>query len=227
MTVRLAAGVAGVLLLGFAGCRGDAPPPPADGAAPPAVQAAPDAPEPAPGETGPFAHSDVPEGTGELRLADGSRFRTTLYDQAVVGRLPATRKAPYYIMSGRACDGCDANVAIYIHSPSDGRMGVDREQPRFPYPGRERFYEDGTLQYEARMVFGDCAAEHPNAVLWFQRRPDEAGRWRSSVLVARVQQDTLTVTTLDTVAPSVAEAEDAVRRGTCKEVPGVDRASEP
>jgi hypothetical protein len=222
----------GALAVSLGACGGDAPPPPPprgdDGdAAPPAAQAAAPAPDSASGATGPFAHSDEPEGTGELRLADGSRFRTTLYHQTVVGRLRATHKAPYYIMSGRACDGCDANIAIYIHSPSDGRMGVDREQPRFPYPGRETFYEDGTLQYEARMFFGDCAAELPNAVLWFQRRPDEAGRWRSSVLVARVEQDTLTVATLDAAAPSVAEAEAAVRGGSCRELPGVDRASEP
>src|SRR5690348_1105894 len=61
-------------------------------------------------------------GMGILDLPNGSKFQTTLYGLAVMGRLHATNKLPYYVLSGVGCQECDANVSIYIHSPSDGPM---------------------------------------------------------------------------------------------------------
>lgn len=164
---------------------------------------------------------------GVVPLADGTPFQSTLYDMTVVGQLGATRKLPYYILTGRGCLECDANLAVYIHSPSDGEMGIEGEQPRFKYPGREVFYEDSTLLYEGRMFYGDCAASYPNAAVWLERRPDESGKWRSTATVAQVTQDTLVVTTLESNPPTLAEVQGAVRRGTCRELPGLERASEP
>jgi hypothetical protein len=69
----------------------------------------------------------------------------------VVGRLKTEHKLPYYILSGFGCYGCDANRSIYIHSPSDGPMKNEGEQPRFSYPGKEMDYQDASLVYEAKM----------------------------------------------------------------------------
>ena len=64
-------------------------------------------------------------------------FKTTLYHLKVIGELTTVRKLPYYILSGIGCHECDANVSIYIHSPSNGPMKNEAEQKRFDYPGRE------------------------------------------------------------------------------------------
>ena len=164
---------------------------------------------------------------GVVSLADGSQFQTTLYDLTVIGRLRTTQKQPYYLLAGRGCLDCDANLALYVHSPSDGPMGIEGEQTRMPYPGHEVFYEDSTPLYEARTFFGDCAAAYPNAVLWFERQLDVDRRWRASVRVVQVRDDSLALATLETGGPALEEAVDAVARGRCREVPGRDRASEP
>ncbi|HXV89931.1 MAG TPA: hypothetical protein VD707_01095 [Gemmatimonadales bacterium] len=164
---------------------------------------------------------------GVIVLPDSARFRTTLFDLRVIGQLPVAGRQPYYVMSGRSCVDCDANLALYVHSPSDGPMRIGAEQPRYPYPGREVFYDDGSPQFEARAFFGDCAAAYPNAVVWYQRRRIEADQWRSSVLVVQAAGDGLRQVELDRILPEVTEAVAAVAAGRCREIRGIDRTSEP
>ena len=164
---------------------------------------------------------------GVIVLPDSSRFRTTLFGMRVIGQLAVKGKEPYYVMSGRRCDDCESNLALFVHSPSDGPMRLEAEQPRYPYPGREVFYEDGALQYEARAFFGDCAAAYPNAVIWYQRSRIEVDQWRSSVLVVQAGADGLRRVELEQMLPDVTEAVAAVRAGRCREIPGIDRKSEP
>jgi hypothetical protein len=163
---------------------------------------------------------------GVIVLPDSSRFRTTLFDLRVIGQLPVAGRQPYYVMAGRSCVDCGANIALYVHSPSDGPMRVEAEQPRYPYPGREVFYDDGTPQYEARTFFGDCAATYPNAVIWYQRRRIDADQWQASVLVLQAGGDGLRAVLLERDLPDVAEAVAAVRAGRCREIRGIDRSSE-
>jgi hypothetical protein len=89
------------------------------------------------------------------------------------------------------------------------------------------FYDDGTPQYEARTFYGDCVAAYPNAVVWFQRRRVDAERWEMSVQVAQVSGDGIREVLLEDVLPDVSEAVAAVRAGRCREIPGIDRSSEP
>ena len=81
-----------------------------------------------------------------LEWADGRQFVTTLFDAKIVGQLQTTKKQPYLILTGRGCEECDANISIYIHSPSDGPMKGESSQTRYSYPGRVRDYSDGTLE---------------------------------------------------------------------------------
>jgi hypothetical protein len=181
--------------------------------------------QPAPAPAPPDVVYDARHGV--LVLPDSTTFRTTLFDLRVIGQLPATGRLPYYVMSGRSCVDCDVNLALYVHSPGDGPMRLEAEQPRFPYPGREVFYEDGSPLYEARTFFGDCAADYPNAVVWYQRQRVDSERWRASALVLQVTGDSLRRIDVDRFPPDVAEAEAAVRAGRCREIPGIDRSSEP
>ena len=77
------------------------------------------------------------DGIGTLVFPDCTRFETTLYHLKVIGKLNAAHKLPYFILSGVGCTECDANVAIYIHSPSIGPMHGEGSQQRFYCPGQE------------------------------------------------------------------------------------------
>jgi hypothetical protein len=167
------------------------------------------------------------DGMGVLTLADGSKFNTVLYHMRVIGQLRTTKKVPYFILSGTTCSGCDENISIYIHSPSDGEMKNEAQQRRFAYPGREKDYATGQLVYEAKMFYGNCLAAHPNAVVWFDRVMGEDKNWHSGVSIAKVSSDKLVVRQLHAPLPKQSDVRDAVHRGECLELPGVDRDSEP
>jgi len=165
--------------------------------------------------------------TGILNLPDGSKFKTTLYGMKVIGQLRTTKKIPYFILAGTTCTECDENLSIYIHSPSDGPMKNEAEQRRYAYPGRETDYETGQPVYEAKMFLGNCLAAHLNAVIWFERGLGEDKKWHSAVSVAEVKDDKLLVSELHGQLPKLTEVQDAIRNGNCRELPGIDRPSEP
>ncbi len=165
--------------------------------------------------------------TGVVTLSDGSTFKTTLYNMKIVGQLRATKKIPYFILSGTTCTECDENTSIYIHSPSDGAMKNGADQRRFAYPGRETDYETGQLVYEASMFFGDCLATHPNAAIWFERGIGDDKKWHSGATLVEVRNDRLLISGLHHRIPNLAEVQKAIRSKKCKQLAGIDRTSEP
>jgi len=167
------------------------------------------------------------DGLGSIVLPNGSRFQTTLYRLKVVGELSSTSKSPYFVLSGFGCSECDANRSIYIHSPSDGPMKGEAEQQRFLYPGRESDAFTHRVIYKSRAFLGDCVAMYPNAVVWFERFATKEGQWHSRVVVAEVKSDNLAVQNIETNLPKIQEAVTATTKGQCKEIPGINRLSEP
>jgi hypothetical protein len=164
---------------------------------------------------------------GILDLPDGSKFQTTLYDLKVIGQLRTVHKLPYYVLSGVGCQECDANVSVYIHSPSDGPMKNEGTQPRFEYPGRVISPEDNSVVYETRVFLGNCLDGHPDAVVWFERSMGDDKQWHDSVLLAEVKDDHLVLDEPKANAPRPREAEDSARKSGCRELPGVRQWEEP
>jgi hypothetical protein len=165
--------------------------------------------------------------TGILKLPNGAKFQTTLYDLKVIGQLSTVHKLPHYVLSGVGCDECDANVSIYIHSPSDGPMKDDGTQPRYDYPGREISREDRSVVSETKVFLGSCTVGHPDAVIWFERYIGNDQKWRRSILLAEVKDDHLAFGELKIKVPKLSEVEAAVQRSQCRELPGTDQWEEP
>jgi hypothetical protein len=165
--------------------------------------------------------------TGVLTLPDGSKFKTLIYGMKIIGQLRTAKKMPYFILSGTTCTECDENISIYIHSPSDGPMKNEGEQPRFSYPGQETDYQSGKIDYEGQMFYGDCLRSHPNAAVWFAKAIGDDKKWHDGVLVAEVKGDRLVTTELRLELPQKREAQAAVRAGQCHELPGIKSYSEP
>jgi hypothetical protein len=164
---------------------------------------------------------------GILDLPDGSKFQTTLYHLKVIGQLRTVHKLPYYVLSGAGCLECDANISIYIHSPSDGPMKDEGTQPRFSYPGRVISMEDRSVISETRVFLGGCVVGHPDAVVWFERSIGNDKRWHASVSLAEIKDDHLVFQELKVNVPRPSEAEQAIRKSACREIPGVNQSEEP
>ncbi|MES2810384.1 MAG: hypothetical protein V4619_17250 [Bacteroidota bacterium] len=119
----------------------------------------------------------------------GKKFETTLYDLKYIGQLGARGKAPYLILSGRGCTECDANISIYIHSPSDGPMEEEAMQARSAYPGKERDYETDSLLFESRVFYGNCT--NTQSIVWLQKTYLENGTFESSIFSMSVVDNKL------------------------------------
>jgi hypothetical protein len=171
------------------------------------------------------AHGE--SGMGVLVFPDGSKFQTALYHLKVVGQLRTVHKLPYYVLSGVGCRDCDANISIYIHSPSDGPMKAEGAQPRFSYPGRITSIEDRRVVSETKVFLGNCIVEHPDAVAWFERSMGNDKRWHESVFVAEIKEDHLVFEELKVKVPKPSEAEGSVQKSACRELPGVNQSEEP
>lgn len=70
-----------------------------------------------------------------IRFRNGQQFATGLYDMTFLGTL-LSGKAPYVVLSGRGCTGCEANVSIYILSPLGSRVADSTTKVDLsPWPG--------------------------------------------------------------------------------------------
>jgi hypothetical protein len=158
--------------------------------------------------------------------SDGRHFTTTLFEVQVMGQLPAKNKSPFLILAGRGCQQCDANVSIYIHSPSDGPMQEEDKQPRYSFPGKQTYYLDGTPLFESRMFWGRCLPAHEYGVVWFQRGKEEDSTWKPGVYFVEIVGDELHREFLEPL-PTIDVTLQRVREGNCQELPGRDMTSEP
>jgi len=158
-----------------------------------------------------------------LILKNGRQLKTSLFDLKYIGALQTQKKAPYYILSGRGCHGCDANISIYIWSPSDGPMLDDSRQPRYTYPGKEKDYETGKPIFESRMFYSDCNV-YGNSVIWLQRTLNDKGKWIEDMFVVSLKTDKLQETL---ITKQFKSSKSTFLSTTCKELPGIDVSSEP
>lgn len=162
-----------------------------------------------------------------IHFRNGRRFETTIYEVQVIGVLRVDGKMPYVVMAGRSCSECDANIAIYIHSPDDGPMRGEDKQTRFSYPGRVNHFLEGTLVEEWRVFLGRCLTQDGEVAVWFGRERSKRGKWVETVVAVRVVGAKLRVKQLQKPLPRVEEALKLVTAGACREIPGIEQTTEP
>jgi len=128
--------------------------------------------------------------SAKILFDDGTEFQTNLFELGFIAQLPTKQKIPYLILSGRQCTQCDANISIYIHSPSDGPLKKEHEQTRYEFPGELYSWENGELIATKRTFYGEV---FPNnyGVIWYQSELDEDGTWVESTYFSGISGDTL------------------------------------
>ncbi len=157
---------------------------------------------------------------------DGDRkFETGLFDLRYIGQVQHHGGMPWLIMAGRHCAQCDAELALYIHSPSDGPLISAAGANAHYFPGRILDGETGEPWYEGRAFYGEVIAE-TGGVIWFERIAQADG----------TVQEITTLVDLDGEAPIEQQFLDQERlsktlelmsRGLCREIPGIDQTAAP
>ncbi|SHJ57781.1 hypothetical protein SAMN04488028_101560 [Reichenbachiella agariperforans] len=154
---------------------------------------------------------------------DGTEFLTNLYELEFVAQLPTKTKIPYLILTGRQCTMCDANISIYIHSPSDGSMKQSHEQLRYGLPGELYNWEDGELIAKKRAFYGEIFPNN-HGVVWYQSELDEKGNWIESTYFAGISGDTLLGSFIEANIDSTLLQ---VNKKLAFELPGTSQLTEP
>jgi hypothetical protein len=161
----------------------------------------------------------------KLIFKGGQTFETNLFELEYLGQVSGDDKAPFLIFSGRDCNECDANISIYIHSPSDGKLVIDHGQNRYQYPGTEKDYETARVIYISRAFYGQVL-DNINGVIWYENRLLENGKMGRFVFLSRIDNGSLKDTTYD----DNGKLDQTIRlknKGLCNEIVGRKYTSEP
>lgn len=161
----------------------------------------------------------------KIVFKDSSTFETNLFELEYIGQVPVDNKAPFLIFSGRDCNECDANISIYIHSPSDGQLKVDHGENRYQYPGTEKDYETDSLLYMSRAFYGEVL-ENIKGVIWYEYRLLQNGQMGRFVFLSQIKNGIKK----DTVYEDDGKLGKTVmlkKKGQCKEIKGREYTSEP
>jgi len=161
----------------------------------------------------------------KLLFKNSKSFDTHLYELQYIGQINLQNKAPFLIFSGRDCNECDANISIYIHSPSDGQLTVDYGQNRYQYPGTERDYETDSLTYISRAFYGQVL-DNTKGVIWYEKRLLENGKMGNRIFLTKVDNGFIK-DTLYQDNGTIEQTISLLKKGLCKEIKGQQFSSEP
>jgi hypothetical protein len=160
-----------------------------------------------------------------LHFQNDVRFETGLYDLEYFGQVQRHGGMPWLIMAGRHCHECDAELALYVHSPTDGPLISEGGANARYHPGRILDGETGQPWYEGRTFFGEVLSQ-TGGVIWYERVLHADG----------TVQEVTTLLDLDGERPVEMEFMDQDRlpqtlelmsRGLCQEIPGRDQVAAP
>jgi hypothetical protein len=163
--------------------------------------------------------------SSKLHFKNSKFFDTHLYELKYIGQINSQNKAPFLIFSGRDCNECDANISIYIHSPSDGPLTVEYGQNRYHYPGTERDYETDSLTCISRAFYGQVL-ENTNGVIWYEKRLLENGKMGNRIFLSKVDKGFIKDTLYEDNG-TIEQTISLFKKGLCKEIKGKQFSSEP
>ena len=161
----------------------------------------------------------------KLVFTNGKTFETNLFELEYIGQIPRKNKAPFLIFSGRDCQDCDANIALYIHSPSDGKIVVESGQNRYTYPGTEKDYQSDTVIYTSRAFYGQVL-ENVHGAIWYENSLLENGKMRKDIFLSYIVNGLLKDSIYEDKG-EIRETINLMKKGLCKEIQGRTYTSEP
>ncbi len=164
--------------------------------------------------------------SSKLVFKNGKTIETRLFNLEFIGQIPLENKDPFLIFSGVDCNFCDANISIYIHSPSDGDLIVGAGKNIYGMPGRMYSFMNDSLLYESRVFYGQVL-ENRKGVIWYQNTLMETGKWDKSVFIAEIINNKKIDQFLTDTSELLKQTLSMLDKGLCKEIEGNDYSSEP
>lgn len=159
-------------------------------------------------------------------FGNGKRLVIPLVNAKAISVLKGADETYFLFASGTDCWHCDENISLRFYK-LDGQPLTEAKK-RYSYPGRLYDYLDPkSLQQKTRAFFGSCLNDSNDVVIWFVKYLGEDSKWHTSNEVARLSKSGDELAELNPKDASLASVLSVVKRGVCKELPGVDGTTEP
>ena len=160
-----------------------------------------------------------------IRRANGELIATGLHELEYIGQVRGGAKSPWFVLSGRYCDECDALIALYVHSPGKEPMRIEHGEGALQHPGRLMDGETGEVYYSTRTFFGEVLPG-VQGLISYENVIDAGaeGEWYTNLidLSGAARRDTQYMDT-----SRLPQTQDLAARGKCQEIKGIDQMSAP
>lgn len=147
--------------------------------------------------------------------------RLTLFDQKHL----ADVNQNWELVSGRQCNECGQNPAIYlINSNKDTPIS---ELENYSYPGKLWDWETGELLFESQLFVGECLSKNEKEVIWLQEGYSQSPKPDFEIFSIRFEADSLIRNRPDFDRKILLNIHEQIKLGKCREIPPIDQTSEP
>jgi hypothetical protein len=161
-----------------------------------------------------------------LIFKNGKKFNTQLHELKYIESLNDNSDNPYFVLAGRPCGDCDANISIYFVSPIDSIKSIDKLQ-RYAYPGKINDWETSRTIFESKLFIGNCINNGNNSkkLVWIQKSIDNKNIADSLIFIVDVLNNKLRENVIKSGSSLYSQYKQEVIN--CKEIEGIDNTSEP
>jgi len=161
------------------------------------------------------------QGPNVLHFRNGRSLAVHLFDVQFLGQLPRPNRPPFLLLGARGCHSCDIETQLFVVTPRADSL--HQEGGAYGYAGTLRPSEppDTAAFHRARLFVGRCLTDGEPTAVWFQAERDSTGKWKPAVYRLRVVNGSLHGAFL-TPRPRIERALEAVKAGSCYEIPGID-----
>ena len=152
-----------------------------------------------------------------------------LYDKRFVAEIELTDNT-WYIISGRPCENCDANINLYIFPKTPKLLSTEsliKNNDNFSYPGAEYGFMSDSIVYEANTFYGKCLDEFDEVIIWVQRSLNDQGKLVESAYMIELFNDKALPSRPELTQSLLDQIDKFFERGNCLEIGGISRSSEP
>lgn len=160
----------------------------------------------------------------EIEFNGGHTVKTDIIEFKLMSFIKSKSGTKYIIYTGRTCTECDMRTSIYINAVSASHYN---SKTRYGYPGKIKYYLDGSLIEESRMFYGECTKKDDPTIIWYTRYLGDDNKWHKTVYDIDFK-GMETIKNLNNISyKTLSKTEELVKAGKCIEVDGREGFSEP
>jgi hypothetical protein len=172
------------------------------------------------------SHPDlfIPEKSTTIQLNEIQDYLQLNHSQ-LLGVMTSEDKT-IVLLLGEKNDSTYRETNLYVYPKGPIHFSDSLISQKYSLPGNAYDIFD-SLVYQARVFYGNCMKEFPFSIIWIQKEKHENQKWLSNVFVLTPDDPnrlTYSLVNDDTILKEILEN---LKKGDCKEIPGMDIYLEP